>query len=993
MNEVKNEIEVPEKSIAKGNRRKREMPQDNTAPMQSESVGGANILATAIKYRSVVGKRYQLDSEDNLIKLGTSDRTDDALAIVNEFSTPREYFEWSESLGADTMQTAGSFLLSKDGEAVRLSSKASDFELTATKSHLNFRPQAGVLLIDVDYKDRSEVEGLYPENPKRISTQSALRELLLEIAPGVMSKAAMRICDSSSSNLYVDGKQVTGVKGLHAEIIVSDASRIPSILKAMHHKLWAIGYGWAFVSRGGTVLMRSPVDLAMANPTQPFFGAATFLSDRIEQRCDSTIFDGGVVDVTELMSSLAVEDSGVVAESESVAKSALKQVSNLVREKKVEEQVEAYVARTGVSIQVANRELKEAYKGCLPCGMEIITTAGEVLTVGDLWSGKYDGLKILYPLEPDYVCSSYVRYDSEKRPVIHSFAHGYHTLGIAKPPIEIPAEFEQSFRDIIKTVFKAIGDCVPTLYLDSEVLLHELKVVVRAKSKTNSVLRMHQLHNGTSGINYYTKTEYLNEVLDVGKMIISQNLPGDPQTEYRMGNYIYLMGFERISAPEANRVHKALGTVWARVAKSLREGISEFLLTERQVDEVNYRVDMFEQSPSLKVEQVSSIKQATIIQTHKPFDTKQYEKFVSERQYKAIVADYKDHFVLLDELLEVLTASRFASDGRKAFLWMRAPSSFGKSFIAEGVLGQGLPGMGAGLGLVMPLNMKQVEAAFDGAPSSISPAEFSHSWIAHCDEFSRVNASLKELNNTLRVSPKNQMQGRVRLYLKLFTSAEDVQSLASGGVEAQLANRFSYWGVQAGKLDQRPLYDSDQFTYLQAVRLYVARFLNDQVGVYKLLGLAGAAKEADRYLTDFHTKYRISETFGTLEDEIKHIAGEFREKVYKMKVKCEGLSNSQNQFERLMLSSTVIGYSDPDLTKKIAVVRNPNKVLEVFIKETTSYSELVKINARKTELLEAIGEVKTGRKQSAQRVYYMERDRRVDVQIRGLVFDCNDEDF
>lgn len=110
---------------------------------------------------------------------------------------------------------------------------------------------------------------------------------------------------------------------------------------------------------------------------------------------------------------------------------------------------------------------------------------------------------------------------------------------------------------------------------------------------------------------------------------------------------------------------------------------------------LNYRVDMFAEAGSFVVEQRGSLVTATLVQPHKPFDLAKYAH-VPEADMDAVILDYKDHFPLFEQLLQLIVAARFASDGREACFWMQAVSSFGKNFLADGIFGRGLDNGGGG---------------------------------------------------------------------------------------------------------------------------------------------------------------------------------------------------------------------------------------------------------------------------------------------------------
>src|SRR5699024_5422513 len=113
-----------------------------------------------------------------------------------------------------------------------------------------------------------------------------------------------------------------------------------------------------------------------------------------------------------------------------------------------------------------------------------------------------------------------------------------------------------------------------------------------------------------------------------------------------------------------------------------------------------------------------------------------------------------------------------------------------------------------------------------GQPSGKAPQDFRRAFALVVNEFSKITPQLKQLESSLPIAAKNQMQQRVQLYAKVFTSAERVDSLAGEmGVEPQMASRFSVITGE-GKLKDQPLFSADPVYYRRALQEYVSRQIN-----------------------------------------------------------------------------------------------------------------------------------------------------------------------
>ncbi len=252
--------------------------------------------------------------------------------------------------------------------------------------------------------------------------------------------------------------------------------------------------------------------------------------------------------------------------------------------------------------------------------------------------------------------------------------------------------------------------------------------------------------------------------------------------------------------------------------------------------------------------------------THKPF-------FVggdSISNYElTVVEDYKTHFPDFDLLLKVLCAARFANDRRQAFIWLHVVSNWGKGLL-QAIFEE--------IGIVVELSVKEIEAALEGKPLGREASDFLRAWILWIDEFKAAKSEIKQLNRKISGSPKNQLNFEAPVYLKMFTSAENVDSLAGDkGVEDQFVSRFSYLNPKPSDNDLRVLFMQNKGKYKHALAKYVARELNLFVSGMKALGREESASCCDKILTQFNKEYNIGIRFGKLNDSVKEVADEIKE--------------------------------------------------------------------------------------------------------------------
>lgn len=310
------------------------------------------------------------------------------------------------------------------------------------------------------------------------------------------------------------------------------------------------------------------------------------------------------------------------------------------------------------------------------------------------------------------------------------------------------------------------------------------------------------------------------------------------------------------------------GTPQARekIIKSLHAAITGPILDHIQLinqrKSVEWVVDMFAEKPRMIMKE-NNVK---IVLTHKPFEVSH------GAMNDAVVQDFKQHFPLLDDVLGMIVASRFAIDRKKAYLWLWCSSDWGKGFFMS-VLND--------LGALVEMSVKEFEGLFEGRPVGRTPEEFKRCLVLAVDEFKAVKSELKQLQNTMPITPKNELRSTVEIFTKMFFSAENVASLVGDhGVEDQFANRMSMIRGE-GTLDARPMRNGDRALYFAAVKAYVAGKLNALIEQYQALGPVGATKAADQYLQQFHGYHGLGQHFTRLSESMEDLADEFGEWVMK----------------------------------------------------------------------------------------------------------------
>ena len=235
-----------------------------------------------------------------------------------------------------------------------------------------------------------------------------------------------------------------------------------------------------------------------------------------------------------------------------------------------------------------------------------------------------------------------------------------------------------------------------------------------------------------------------------------------------------------------------------------------------------------------------------------------------EEEVKAVGTDILQHFPEFEDLLDFIVYARLSSSRKKAYLWLKAPSDFGKSllFSQTGILGS--------LYAVFPVLQNDLDADLEGKPSGRKAVQYSGRAALFIDEFSRVSRELKGLTNSITLNEKFGAATEVEVYGKIFASADDVVSLTGiDGIEAQFANRFAVMEISGrGKIDDRKLRKAMGYArYDAALTVWTARRLQQTWDEMLAKQESETNDLARQWIDAFHAKYSLADEDTPTQDD------------------------------------------------------------------------------------------------------------------------------
>lgn len=295
------------------------------------------------------------------------------------------------------------------------------------------------------------------------------------------------------------------------------------------------------------------------------------------------------------------------------------------------------------------------------------------------------------------------------------------------------------------------------------------------------------------------------------------------------------------------------------VAAVVSTGILEYLEYHNQRTTIRYSSDMFAERTTM----LMGRDEVNITYKHEPYEA---DRTVRSTVDHRVVVDYKEHFPRIDLLLGFIAAARFSRDRKKAYLWVQAPSDWGKDLLMA---------VFQHLDFSVNVNMSDVERMIEGGPSGKTPEMFKRKIVLNLNEVKSIKREIKELESTLTMTPKFQMTTTVDLYAKILWSADNIPSLiGEEGVEDQLANRINMFDETAtGSIHNRKLFNEvGAAVYFDNMVYYIRDTLNGMISDYIAMGRSGSERNAQQWLNEFHAEYNVGCNHGLLSDALPRMA-------------------------------------------------------------------------------------------------------------------------
>ena len=163
--------------------------------------------------------------------------------------------------------------------------------IARTQDNLEFSAgRPALVLFDVDTK------GITDDVCDRVAEAGGYWNALVAVC-SALGKAAHVIRASTTAGLVntATGGAYEGSGGLHIYTLIQDGADTPRFIETLANRLWLAGYGWILISKAGSLLQRTIIDVAVSSPERLVFEGGPTLREGLRQDKEARrarVYDG-----------------------------------------------------------------------------------------------------------------------------------------------------------------------------------------------------------------------------------------------------------------------------------------------------------------------------------------------------------------------------------------------------------------------------------------------------------------------------------------------------------------------------------------------------------------------------------------------------------------------------------------------------------------------------------------------------------------------------
>lgn len=339
------------------------------------------------------------------------------------------------------------------------------------RAHVSWSDGPTLVMLDLDHPDRfpDEVSAQAPTTPDE------WRQLLTECLPG-LAEVQMGWAPSSSSYIYLEDRELHGLRGQRYYFVIDCGQEVPRIKQALHDALVLRGFVWHEVSKSGSLLERLPFDLTVFQPERLDFAAGPECAPPLEWRPPEPQVwnDGGAHLKGSDLPTTTDSDRRRIDATLREARRVKQDEARARRDTWRAETVRKIALSAGVDSSHAETVAEAALEREVLLPEFLLTDSnGQTVSVGELLKdpATHHGRRFRDPLEPDYrndprIAVFLVGDNGEAR--IYSHAHGGQSWKCQR---SIPVVRQGLIHETVDQITKALelDDC--GLYRNGDALV------------------------------------------------------------------------------------------------------------------------------------------------------------------------------------------------------------------------------------------------------------------------------------------------------------------------------------------------------------------------------------------------------------------------------------------------------------------------------------------------------------------------------------------
>jgi hypothetical protein len=410
------------------------MTTTNAAEFPATGALQPKIEFVRIKSRGVLTKTYIVGPDGRPAKAGEPNLCYGTAyrVALNPANLAHDFGHLLEQFGSHEALAAGQLADPRDEVPLTTKDRAASTpeSIARTKGWATYAEGMPALVcFDHDAKD------LQPELQAKIAAAGGFENYLLQLFPEMASATRVLRPSVSTGIRNRETGALTQGGGLHLYMFVKDGGDARDFKKRVHDRMLLAGDGYALVTKSGSVLIRSAIDLAAScDPGWLVFeGPAICADPRLEHVPGAravTIHDGGLLDTKAVLPPLTVEEQAAVRQIEAELRASVKAEADAIRAERGNVLAGRHVgnARQAGSTMGAYRFGDDGEPTTLFGSCPIHLDDGAVVTVADvlLEPERFHEKTCADPLEPEYGGgrNKAIIYTDRILPFIYSHAHG-----------------------------------------------------------------------------------------------------------------------------------------------------------------------------------------------------------------------------------------------------------------------------------------------------------------------------------------------------------------------------------------------------------------------------------------------------------------------------------------------------------------------------------------------------------------------------------------